>query len=132
MISGNVINSVQQNESQLGHNVYLVPFMKSWKQAIVHQTLDENHYIKMQTSLHLHTKQSLNFRKVCSLGKVCNMQNLQTNAMVTPPSRMAIFMKWSRIWWSCGSYGVYVAVTGSTWLLRGVHGCYGVYMATFQ
>ena len=28
-----------------------------------------------------------------------------------------------------GCYRVYMAVTGSTWLLRDLHGCYGVYIA---
>ena len=28
----------------------------------------------------------------------------------------------------CGSYRVYVAVTGSMWFLQGLCGCYGVYV----
>ena len=32
---------------------------------------------------------------------------------------------------SCVGRGYLVAVTGSMWLLRGVHGCYGVYVPLF-
>ena len=28
-----------------------------------------------------------------------------------------------------GCYGIYVAVTGSVWLLRDLRGCYGIYVA---
>ena len=34
--------------------------------------------------------------------------------------RMAIFMECSGIWLSCDSHRVYVAITGSTWLLQGI------------
>ena len=37
---------------------------------------------------------------------------------VKSPSGNTIFAKCNGTWLSCGNYGVYVAVTGSTWLLR--------------
>ena len=36
-------------------------------------------------------------------------------------SSEAIFAKWNGTWLSCGSYGVCVALRGSTWLLRGLY-----------
>ena len=41
------------------------------------------------------------------------------------PSREAISAKLNETWLSCGSCGVCVVITGSTWLLR-------VHVATFQ
>ena len=40
-------------------------------------------------------------------------------------------MKLSGAWLSRGSHGVYMAVTGSMWLLQGICRCYGVYVLLF-
>ena len=41
---------------------------------------------------------------------------------VITPSCLAIFAKWSGMWLSRGSYGIYMAIMGFTWLLWGVCG----------
>ena len=38
----------------------------------------------------------------------------------------SIFGKCSETWLSCGSYGIYVAITGPLWLLQGAHGSLSV------
>ena len=50
----------------------------------------------------------------------CNCKYYFNDDVVVTPSYRAV--NWSETWLSRGSYGVFVAITGSTWPLRGVHG----------
>ena len=59
--------------------------------------------------------------------------HLLTKAMKSCPVRAMEdnFATLRGMWIFCGSYGVYVAVTVSWWLLRGLCGCYVVHVQLF-